>query len=126
MNCEHCPVEGSCLAWPAFCEWAAEDPPDPVRLAHIRNRSAMGENPPAAYPSPARLAANLATDLWSWAVSGFMTTTEEERVRRISICEACEYFDPGPRRCKHLGCGCYLDEAVKLKTKHCPLKPPKW
>ena len=106
-----------------FRELCAESHPD-----HDAWRARVVElvagNPPAAYPSSARLAANLATDLWAWAVSGFMTTTEEERVRRISICEACEYFDPGPRRCKHLGCGCYLDEAVKLQTKHCPIG--KW
>jgi len=109
------------LRWPIFCEWAAEQPPDPVKLAHIRNRSAMGENPPAAYPSPARLAANLSRALWDWAVSGFSMASEEEAARRISICESCEYFDAGPRRCKHLGCGCYLDAKVKLKTEHCPV-----
>ncbi len=49
MNCERCPCPATCLRWEAFCQWAAEDPPDPVKLAHIRSRSA---GPPAA-PRPA-------------------------------------------------------------------------
>lgn len=79
-----------------------------------------------AYPSAATQAANLAGSLWAWAVSGFSMATEAESARRISICESCEFFDPGPRRCKHLGCGCFLDQKVKLKTARCPLPEPKW
>lgn len=125
MKCGHCPVaEGVCHgeSVPRMCQLADPSHPDhDPRYAPLLVEQAKG-----VYPSPAGLVANFAADLWSWAVSGFMTTTEEERARRIAICESCEFFDPGPRRCKHLGCGCFLDEAVKLKTKHCPLNPPKW
>lgn len=44
MSCPACPCPDSCLAWPAFCEWAAAG--DPVHLAHIRARSAAGPAPP--------------------------------------------------------------------------------
>jgi hypothetical protein len=42
MSCDHCPCPSSCLAWPAFCGWASEEPPDPVKLRHIRHRSERG------------------------------------------------------------------------------------
>lgn len=122
MSCAHCPCKATCLEWPVFCEWAAADPPDPVHLRTIRERSAMGVTP--AYPSAAGLARNLATDLWAWAVSGFTMATDEERARRLGICGACEFFDAGPRRCKHMGCGCFLAEKVKLRTAKCPVG--KW
>jgi len=46
MSCERCPCPDVCLAWPIFCEWAAEEPADPVKLRHICARSAMGAIPP--------------------------------------------------------------------------------
>jgi hypothetical protein len=61
-----------------------------VKLAHIRARSA-----PASYPPLAQQAANLAGSLWAWAVSGFTTTTEEERARRLAICRDCPQWDGG-------------------------------
>lgn len=42
MSCPRCPCPDACLAWPIFCQWAAEEPADPVRLRHIIARSAMG------------------------------------------------------------------------------------
>jgi len=48
--CTRCPCPETCLGWPAFCEWAAEDPPDEVKIHHIRARSAM---PARIAPSPA-------------------------------------------------------------------------
>ena len=46
-----------------------------------------------------------------------------ERERRLVLCQACEYYDPGPNRCRRCGCnGLKLD----LATERCPLSPPKW
>jgi hypothetical protein len=47
MSCPNCPCRENCLGWRIFCAWAAEDPPDPVKIRHIRARSAMGPSPPA-------------------------------------------------------------------------------
>lgn len=85
----------------------------------------MGDAP-ASYPPVMTQAANLSRALWDWAVSGFAMASEAEVKRRLAICEACEYFDPGPRRCKHLGCGCYLDAKTRMRSEHCPLPTPKW
>lgn len=54
MTCDHCPCQAICLGWPVFCSWAAEVPADPVKLAHIRHRSALGaqSTAPVAAPSP--------------------------------------------------------------------------
>lgn len=78
------------------------------------------------YPQLAKQAANLRRALFDWAVSGFSMTDEAEQARRLSICRACEWFDPGPTRCRHMGCGCWLEKKVRLKTEHCPLPKPKW
>ncbi len=42
MRCERCPCPDACLGWSIFCVWAAKEPPNPVELAHIVARSAMG------------------------------------------------------------------------------------
>lgn len=115
--CPKCPRPDSCLRWAPFCAWAAEAPPDPVKIAHIRARSA-----PASYPPLATQAANLAGSLWAWAVSGFTMASEDEQARRLAICHACPQWDGG--RCRI--CGCALSAKVSLKTAHCPLPEPKW
>jgi hypothetical protein len=121
--CPQCPIADACLRWPAFCVWAAEEPPDPVKIAHIRARSGMPARRPE-YPPLARQAANLARSLWGWMLDRFRVATEGERTRRLAICASCESFDPGPRRCRHLGCGCYLDAKTRMRTEHCPVG--KW
>lgn len=126
-NCANCPCPDTCLRRPDFCAWAAEAPPDPVKLRHICARSAMGAAPrrpasspgPAhAYPPLAKQAGSLSRSLWDWAVSGFSAASEEEQARRLAICEACPLRNAEDRRCWK--CGCFTDAKVKLKTEHCP------
>lgn len=50
--------------------------------------------------------------------------SDEEREKRMKICEGCDYFDPILTRCTE--CGCFLEIKTRLKMFHCPLKPPKW
>ena len=53
-----------------------------------------------------------------------------EKARRLTICEACEHFDPDHRKCKV--CSCFMDVKCGAKTNfnpkrgrneitHCPL-----
>jgi hypothetical protein len=51
--CPNCPCPAVCLGWPIFCSWAAEDPPDDIKIRHIRARSAMTEAPIVVRPAPA-------------------------------------------------------------------------
>lgn len=39
---------------------------------------------------------------------------ENEKQRRLSICEACPKFDPDSRKCT--ACGCFMDVKAGLKT----------
>lgn len=41
---------------------------------------------------------------------------KEEAERRLSICEACDRFDPTNRKC--LECGCFMDVKTKLKSQY--------
>lgn len=83
MTCEKCPCPESCLRWRIFCQWAAESPPDPVKIAHIRHRSALG---PAL--RPVAESAELARP----------TVAESAELARRAA--ACPYRATGP------GCGC--------------------
>ncbi len=56
--------------------------------------------------------------------SGFATVNATEQERRLTICQACEYFDAAQVQCRQ--CGCYLSLKVRLASEHCPLDPPKW
>ena len=124
MSCPRCPCPASCLGWPAFCEWAAEEPADAVKLGHIRARSAMGAvpSPPPPGPSAGRMAANLGRALWEWAIAGFAMADEGERARRLAICARCPEWEPVAGRCRI--CGCSTAAKVSMKTEHCPLS--KW
>lgn len=57
MSCDRCPCPETCLALPAYCRWAAEEPPDTIRLRHIceasrRPRPAPDDRPATARPTP--------------------------------------------------------------------------
>lgn len=70
-------------------------------------------------------AAKVAADV---AVNGFHPLSEQQIQERLSICQACTYFDKN--RCKLCGCG--LSDKVSLTNKlahplqKCPHDPPKW
>jgi len=79
MACPNCPCPATCLAWPAFCEMAREEPPDEVKLRHICTRSARPPTPIAAAPGRPSAAEGV------------------ESVRRMKAC---------PFRSDNPGCGC--------------------
>jgi hypothetical protein len=126
MNCPDCPCPDICKRLEAYCAWAAKDPPDPVEIRHICDASARSTDAPHAYPPAATMAGNLALSLWDWACCGFRITPEPEQARRLAICRACEWFDLEPQRCRHHGCGCFVEMKIKLRSAHCPLPQPKW
>lgn len=59
--CPKCPCAGICLRWNLFCNWAAEDPADPLKLRHICGRSGMPANPGAMVRADGRSAAQAVT-----------------------------------------------------------------
>jgi hypothetical protein len=81
MICTNCPCPGTCLGWPSFCGWAAEDPPDEVKIRHICARSAMAASGEA--PKPVATGPSVAEAL--------------ALVRRV---KACPFRSTGP------DCGC--------------------
>ena len=46
--------------------------------------------------------------------------SEQEKQRRLSICESCARFDANARRCKV--CKCYVDAKASAKTNKNPLR----
>lgn len=126
MRCNHCPVRDNIACanggHPFLCERL--DPAHP-RYAPEYGPIYMRHSEEAArLPSPAKMAANLARAFWDWAVSGFPVRSDEEQARIRAICAACPRWNPQARRC--VLCGCFTDKAIAMKTKHCPLDPPKW
>lgn len=130
MECDRCPAGGYCLGRPAFCAWAAEEPPDPVKIRTIRERSSRGDAPPPAssYPSAARMVGNAlaaAGRAVAAAVTGAaVLATEEEQARRIGICKACDQYDAQAGRCRACGCAVALKARLQTEEGQCPLK--KW
>jgi hypothetical protein len=71
---------------------------------------------------------NFARAAVAHALGGFQTVSDEERARRLSICQACpHYVNEGCNKC---GCPMPSKEALLDKLRwaeqHCPLVPPKW
>lgn len=50
--------------------------------------------------------------------------SEAEKNRRMSICKACEHFQPTLAQCGV--CGCFLEAKTRLVNYGCPLEEPKW
>jgi predicted Zn-ribbon and HTH transcriptional regulator len=45
-----------------------------------------------------------------------------EQQRRYDMCQVCEHFVSGPKRCKK--CGCFMKNKVVFKASQCPVG--KW
>jgi hypothetical protein len=84
----------------------------------------------------AEQAVNLATATANWIKAGRPTRTDAECETIHKICQECEFFDSVQDRCKVCGCGLSpesavgwiklmgIPDAIRMKTKSCPLK--KW
>lgn len=74
---------------------------------------------PEPPPSLAEKAKNFISATTAHAMDGFKITSEEERNKRFSICEACEYFNKSNTTCDK--CGCYLEKKTAWRTSSCPI-----
>jgi hypothetical protein len=54
--------------------------------------------------------------------SGFARVSDEEKARRLAICNDCEFFRHSDQRCSK--CGCALKWKSRLEAWHCPIE--KW
>jgi hypothetical protein len=127
MSCPHCPCADVCTASPAYCGWAAKDPPDPVKIRHICDASrARREEQPrgTTYPSLLTMAGNALGAAARFLGAGCKIEPAEEQARRLEICRSCEKFIAADQRCSL--CGCWSKFKAKLASEHCPLDPPKW
>lgn len=80
--------------------------------------------PPVNGPSMVRRAWNYAQAIYNHVRRGKPVVSEEEALRRLALCEACELFDADKRICLHQKCGCLLDRKVTWAEQKCPLG--KW
>lgn len=125
-ECDGCPAKGYCRRLPAYCAWAAGDPPDPRKLDHIREAS--GRALRAGYPPLRTQARNVlaaAGRLAATIVTGrAVLVPPEVLAERSALCMACDYNahrDTGGIRC--MKCGC-TGAKTRLATEACPIG--KW
>lgn len=78
------------------------------------------------YPSMFQMGRNLIKQGWLSAVGMAkgqpLLAAPEKASARLEICNACEFFDIGPQRCKK--CGCYMASKANLEHSACPIS--KW
>lgn len=77
---------------------------------------------PVPQLSLAQKAKNFIQAATAHAMDGLKITSEKERNKRFSICEACEHFDELKTTCNK--CGCYLVKKTSWRTSSCPIG--KW
>lgn len=70
---------------------------------------------PRPKPTPVTMAKDFTKAMFRWGKSGFACVSEDEYIRRRSICSECT---PQGWRCPH--CGCMLWAKVALATEKCP------
>lgn len=77
-------------------------------------------------PTLAKKAISFSISMYKWAVSGFLKAGKRQVHNRLSICQACEFWDGEAwnktGRCKK--CGCSTWAKIRLKTEKCPIG--KW
>lgn len=54
--------------------------------------------------------------------SDYFTVPKESFEKRLSICNECEEYDKGGKRCRK--CGCFMEYKAKLRIVECPMG--KW
>lgn len=79
-------------------------------------------------PTLPQMAKSLGSAVAGWAKAGFAMASAETLASRLSICGACDLWDPtafgGTGRCSK--CGCSTQAKLRMATSSCPLDPPKW
>ncbi len=143
--CSRCPCPNICPELKVFCEWASQDPPNPIHLSHICNSAKIKEQFPSLatqaasvsvstkaqeqFPSLATQAASAALAVGRFIGSGFATTSSADQATRRAICNSCDRFDKGTCR----ECGCIITLKIKMASEACPLgrwesimKPVAW
>lgn len=133
-RCPLCPVPAGrpCVAArvPRYCELLALGRGE-YRAIVLAKSGAAGEPAPDApeppLPSPLRMAGQLARAAQAVvahaATTGEVYRTPEAQAACWAACRACAgHFRPSDRRCGAAdGCGCFLDAAIPLAAKHCPI-----
>ncbi len=76
------------------------------------------------FPPIGEQAKGLVTSLFQYAKSGFKNVTDEEYQKRITICEACPFYELQSGRCKL--CGCVQSVKARMSSSQCPDKPSRW
>lgn len=120
-RCEHCPVAAglACRAesdgrYGYMCGQAAAG--EPSQLGAIR---ALAGEPRPAFPPIARQAVNFFGAVAGHVASGLAIVPEDERARRLAICEGCPSYDAPTGRCRK--CGCRMAIKARWASQVCPL-----
>lgn len=77
-----------------------------------------------ALPSIPTMANNAVVAAGRIILHGIKKVSDEEKARRLAICQKCEFLirRSGSDRCAK--CGCFLNFKSRLEAWHCPIK--KW
>lgn len=118
-SCPICTDPSSCKGYSHLWQRLREDR---ARWLPVHERINAAPAPPAAYPPLTTQATSAAKAAIGFLADGLKVVDEGEQARRLILCESCDRFDPGPRRCRE--CGCYSALKTRIRSQHCPLK--KW
>ena len=85
----------------------------------LRQKPGQQARPPGAIQK-ARSFVQAATQ---HVLHGLPTVSDEERDRRLAICNGCEFYTQ-KGTCQK--CGCAMKRKASWALSKCPLTPPKW
>ncbi len=57
-------------------------------------------------------------------VSGFATVSDEDKLRRLAVCEGCDRAERANQRLVCRECGCVMDVKARFRATACPIG--KW
>ena len=95
------------------------------RADELGLRAKLGEK--VRVPGVVARAWDFAKNATRHVATGLKTVSDEERDRRLAICQGCEFFDQEKDLCKKCGCkGRMFRTKLSWADQKCPLTPPKW
>lgn len=56
--------------------------------------------------------------------ASILSETEPLYLKRIEICNSCNYRDAEKDRC--MACGCFIKAKARITLARCPLDEPRW
>jgi len=92
------------------------------KIREFSGQKISKHSPPPFTQMVQNVGESIVRNIKSVATGNPLNVSDEEKNRRLSICNSCEFYIKDQERCSK--CGCYMAVKTYLKAENCPVG--KW